>query len=308
MGGGEGDAPGLGERHRGAGVDEAEAVVVGEVHAAAVPGGGVVEGPGVELVAVLDVVDGRAAVAGGERQDVLHVAPAEAAIGLQDERLDAGHLGRGGGGAAEGLREVGAVVAERAGDVVRHDAGRAAAGGSVDEQRRAGIRIVGDPALVVRRADHDGVAIHREAVGLRRQAVLPVVAGRHRLDGAEAAAAEVRAGLEAVQHPVLRAGVELADGERRREAPGVVGDVELVLLPDRLPGIGLVRAEDVDRRDLGVVCDAHRARAVARGGDQAGHGGGVLVRRADDRSGPHRTRSPRRSSSTCRCWRRGRCA
>ena len=113
---GAGREPGLGEPHGGARVNEAVAVVVAEVLAAAVPGRGPVPVPAEALVAARRAADPGADVPRRRREDRLHVAPAEPVLGLEHQRDDPGHHRRCRRGAVE-VGVVAGLVAGAAGPV-----------------------------------------------------------------------------------------------------------------------------------------------------------------------------------------------
>ncbi len=142
-------APALGDTHRRIGIDQAEAVIVADVHAATVP---VIRG--VERPARRTTGAHRR-----RRQDLLHVAPAEAGIGVEQERGNpADHRRRERGSVQR--RVVAARVTRAIDPVGRRDA----VAGCSDQQRRAGRRVIGDVAAAVGRGDGDRAAVVLEAV------------------------------------------------------------------------------------------------------------------------------------------------
>lgn len=241
---GGGDEAGRLRQANGAeGIDIAEAVVDGG-RAAAVPVGRPVDEPASVLVGELRAADRRAGVEGGAGEEVLHIAPAEARVGVEHEGDDTGDHRAGKRGAAPHIAIVGSredvvarralvhvgrsvVEAEGAAEIGAEDGAGAVLGVEVEgeivldeiaarrrhQQAGAVIGVACRDAGFEDRADRDGVArdVEREAVG-----VGVVVDGAVDRDGAEAAAAVLRGVGE---------GVEQRDDGALRHRQGLGGGI-----------------------------------------------------------------------------------
>ena len=182
-----GREPGLRQPHRRERIDESVAVVVREVLPAAVPGLRPVPGPGVALLALRALADLRPHLARRGGEDRLHVAPAEARVGLVHQRHHAADHRRRRRGAVEGPGVVGRVVAGPSGPVGRHHLPGRAEGRNQD--RGAVARIDGDVAGLVDRRDDDLAGVVGPGVGVHVVAVEARVAGSLDDGHAEPAAA-----------------------------------------------------------------------------------------------------------------------
>ncbi|MEJ0016471.1 MAG: hypothetical protein WDN25_07890 [Acetobacteraceae bacterium] len=209
--------PALRQRDRRAGVDQAEAVVVGDLQPAAVP-----------VHRRIDMPAGAAGIglAGGVGEDLLHVADAETRVGLQHQ---CDHAGDEGGCERRPVEpEIQVAVGEvaAADDGVGQDAGARRA----DQHARAGrgvaaVRRVHRAVGVEGRDRHDiDAALEGMQVGV--VARLEPVAGGEHVDGAEPAAPDRRCGQHRLERPLV-VRIEHRIGEGRAVAPTVVGHVEV---------------------------------------------------------------------------------
>ena len=250
--------PAFGEADRRGGVDQSEAVIVAEMHAAAVPIGGAIETP---------AGPGGVVVLRRKRQDLLHVAIAEQRVGLEHQRGDAGDDRRG----ERGARDVGVAVAR---------GGAHADPGGRDQQGGAG---VGEARHLVVRAgggDRDRVRRILEVVIVDVVAAGSGIAGGEDDDRAQAVPA-VRRGASQDLSSVGKVAVLEIVGEAAGVAPAVVDDVAL----GHRPAEGVVHllqaavgAEaDPEACDRGPVGDAEGAGGVVGGAEHAGDHGAVKV-------------------------------
>ena len=95
------EQPGLRQAHRRQRIDQAVAIVIAEMLAAAVPCARPIEAPGIFFRTGDAAADRAADMAGGAGEDRLHIAPAKPGIGVVHQRHHAGDHRRGGGGAVK---------------------------------------------------------------------------------------------------------------------------------------------------------------------------------------------------------------
>ena len=252
--------PGFGQPHGGAGVQIAEAGIVAEGEATAVPAGRAVEPPaGIRV--------GRHLAPGRVGENRLDIAPAQIGIRFQHQRDRArDDRSRRRGAAAQMIirTELARIIAGGAGPVGRDDARARRA----DQDRGARAAEHALVALIVDRGDRDRVAGVDEEVVIGAAAFVTGITGGEDDVGAEPVAA--------VHGQLLHAGRGPAGGqeaERGREiageGPAVVQHVDVIARPRpvRIIGPGVdIAFEGQIAGQRGLVGDADHPFAVERAG------------------------------------------
>lgn len=133
---------------------------------------------------------------GGVNQDLLHVAPAEVGIGVEDQRDEARGQRRRRGRAAEIKSIITIIISRITCSIGCRNATSRKAGRCIDEHRRAEFAVIGDEAITPRGAHGNRVAAIGVAIGIDVVVILPAVSGCPGINDPLTAAADCRAVLQ----------------------------------------------------------------------------------------------------------------